>query len=79
MKSIESNKNFAPRVQLTGEFKHLKEVADPLNQRVIDAEYYLTDLVETSLNEYRKGEWLGIVRNMWKNKIKNNGHDAEMR
>lgn len=40
------------------------EVADALNQRIIDAEYYLTDLVETFLNEYPKGEWLGIVRNI---------------
>lgn len=29
--------------------------------------------------EYPKGEWLGMVRNMWKNKTKNNCDDAEMK
>ena len=35
---------------------------ESLNQRVVDVEFYLKDLVETSLNQYGKGEWLGIVR-----------------
>lgn len=86
LKDIEANKNFAPRVQMTvskiREFKKLKEISDALNQRVIDVEYYeyyLTDLVETSLSEYPKGEWIGVVRNLWKTKGKNGGDDAEMK
>ena len=51
-----------------------KEVADSLNQRLIDAEYYLKDLVETSLNNYQKGEWLGVVRATAK-KSSNGGND----
>ena len=50
-----------------------------MNQRVIDVEYCLTDLVETSLSEYPKGEWIGAVRNLWKTKGKNGSDDAEMK
>ena len=34
-----------------------------LSQRTADAEHYLLNLVESSLAEYGKGEWLGVVRN----------------
>ncbi|CAJ1353471.1 unnamed protein product [Effrenium voratum] len=75
---LEKNRNYTSQIDATvsriREFSILKEVADSLNQRLIDAEYYLKDLVETSLNNYQKGEWLGVVRATAK-KSSNGGND----
>ena len=43
------------------------------------AEEYLLDLVQTSLDEWGKGEWCGAVKSKWQKSNKKDDRDVNMK